>query len=211
MTYIITTPNQSASPGIFPGMNNTNFQRLRDIINSNHNFVDTDPGMNPNTQGYHNRVSFINIVGLPTLNSADSVLYSQLDGNGVSQLNFLNSAGNVVLTPPSLTTPQKLTGTISLNSGQGMTVFPYPGYNWAGTGWAIIVGTKTFCYTDLVVSGNANGQQYFNNIDGNSSGGLNRPSIVITNAGVPYGDLGIVNNDSSTRTITWSLIFNRLA
>jgi hypothetical protein len=118
MTFSIVVPNASQSPGLFPAQNNTNFQRLKDIINNEHNFTDSSSV----AQGIHKQCTMINRdtpVGLP---AGNGVLYSQADGSGASQLHWYNGASDVVLTPPISNAPLKVTGSVVLaNSGGGST------------------------------------------------------------------------------------------
>lgn len=96
MTFSIIVPNANQSPGIFPAQNNTNFSRLKAIINSDHNFLDTTAP----TQGSHKKVSMINLPTAPTgLDSNSAILYSIGDSLGQSQLHFYNGANDFKLTP----------------------------------------------------------------------------------------------------------------
>src|SRR6516225_3709628 len=110
MTFSIIVPNATQSPGLFPAQNNTNFQRLKDIINNDHNFTDsTSLG-----QGIHKQCTMINRdtpVGLP---AGNGILYSQADGVGASQLHWYNGASDVTLTPPIVNAPLKVTGSVVL-------------------------------------------------------------------------------------------------
>jgi hypothetical protein len=95
MTFSITVPNASQSPGLFPAQNNTNFQRLKDIINNDHNFTDTTAA----NQGVHRQVTLIDRsapVGLPS--GTNGILYSE-DVSGASQLRYYNGSQTYFLTP----------------------------------------------------------------------------------------------------------------
>ena len=112
MTFSIVVPNASQSPGLFPAQNNTNFLRLKDIINNDHNFTDSTSL----SQGIHKRVTLINQdtpVGLP---AGNGILYAKADSGGASQLNWYNGAANYVLTPVS-PAPTKITGSVVLVNG----------------------------------------------------------------------------------------------
>lgn len=94
MTFSIVVPNATQSPGLFPAQNNTNFQRLKDIINNDHNFTDSTSL----SQGIHKRVTLINQatpIGLP---AGNGILYSQADGTGASQLRWYNGASDTQIT-----------------------------------------------------------------------------------------------------------------
>jgi hypothetical protein len=87
-TYNIVVPNQGQSPGFFPQQNNDNFQRLRDIINNEHNFLNTaaSPG-EVAAQGIHKQVTLINKTStVSTLPAGNGILYSKADTAGASQL-----------------------------------------------------------------------------------------------------------------------------
>lgn len=94
MTFSIIVPNASQSPGLFPAQNNTNFQRIKDIVNNDHNWTDSSSA----SQGIHRQATFINRgtpVGLP---AGNGVLYSQADGTGASQLRWYNGATDTPVT-----------------------------------------------------------------------------------------------------------------
>lgn len=73
MTFSVTVPNASQSPGLFPAQANTNFTRLKTITDADHQFNDTAAA----TDGYHKRVSYINQPTLPAVPaSANAIGYS---------------------------------------------------------------------------------------------------------------------------------------
>ncbi len=81
MTFSITVPNAGQSPGFFPAQNNTNFSRLKDIINNEHNFLDTaSTAPEIAAQGIHKQVTLINksatVAALP---AGNGILYSMND------------------------------------------------------------------------------------------------------------------------------------
>lgn len=120
MTFNITVPNAAQSPGLFPSQNNNNFQRLKDIINNDHNFTDSASA----GQGIHKQCTFINRatpVGLP---AGNGVLYSQADGTGASQLRWYNGASDLPITPGV----QVYSGTSVVNSPGQAVIVPDPGY-----------------------------------------------------------------------------------
>jgi len=94
MTFSIIVPNANQSPGLFPTQNNTNFQRIKDIVNNDHNWTNSSSA----SQGIHKQCTFINRttpVGLP---AGNGVLYSQADTTGASQLRWYNGASDVQVT-----------------------------------------------------------------------------------------------------------------
>jgi hypothetical protein len=63
MTFSINYPNAAESPGLFPAQGNTNFSRLKTIIEADHQFNDTVAG----DDGFHNHVSYINRPIVPSI------------------------------------------------------------------------------------------------------------------------------------------------
>ncbi len=91
MTFDTTVPNASQSPGIFPAQNNTNFVRLKTLINSDHVFNDTAQA----TDGVHRQVTLIDRAIPTTLPlGTNSVLYSFLASDSSSDLWFFNGTLN---------------------------------------------------------------------------------------------------------------------
>lgn len=68
MTFSTNVPNASQSPGLFPAQMNTDLNRLKLIVRGNHQFNDT-VGV-PNSDGFHNRVDYINPAVTPTIPTA---------------------------------------------------------------------------------------------------------------------------------------------
>ena len=95
MTYDVNVPNAAASPGLFPLQNNTNYARLKTIINADHVFNDTGQS----TDGFHRQVTMISRatpVGLPT--GTNGILYAKVDGLGQNQLFFYNGNADFAIT-----------------------------------------------------------------------------------------------------------------
>lgn len=81
MTFSTNVPNANQSPGLFPTQMNTDLIRLKANIEGNHQFNDT-LGV-PNTDGFHNRVDYINPAIIPTIPAgADATGYSFLTALG---------------------------------------------------------------------------------------------------------------------------------
>lgn len=96
MTYNVTVPNASQSPALFPGQANTNFTRLKTIINADHVFNDTAQS----TDGVHRQCTLIDRadpVSLPS--GTDAILYSWEDSAGQSQLKLYNGTSIFQITP----------------------------------------------------------------------------------------------------------------
>jgi hypothetical protein len=201
MTYDPNVPNANQSPGLFPPQNNNNFTRLQQIISGDHVFNDTAQV----TDGKHLQVTLINrlaptIGDLPT--GTNAMLYSFLDTLGFTQLGFFNGNLNFPLTPPERLYPIKVFGSMSVNAGQTITVYPDPGFLWAGTGWAILQNTNTFNFYNIIRSGANDIHQQ----DSNPAGGGNRPDLLFSG-----NDLRLKNNAGTTQICVWSLIINRIS
>lgn len=81
MTFSTNVPNANQSPGLFPAQMNTDLIRLKAIVQGNHQFNDTI-GV-PNSDGFHNRVDYINPALAPTIPvGADATGYSFLTNLG---------------------------------------------------------------------------------------------------------------------------------
>lgn len=121
MTFDPNIPNASQSPGLFPPQNNTNFARLKTIVNTDHVFNDTTQ----TTDGYHRQATMIARAQpgvLPT--GSNAILYSWLDGAGQTQLRFYNGAIDFQITPIVNTGPVKVTGIVNL-TGNALSVAVY--------------------------------------------------------------------------------------
>lgn len=127
MTFSVTVPNSTQSPGLFPAQNNTNFQRIKDIVNNDHNWTDSFS----DSQGIHKQATFINRNAPGALPAGNGILYSTPDTSGASQLNWYNGASNVQITPGV----QVVTGTASLAHGASTTMLADPGYAYQSYYW----------------------------------------------------------------------------
>lgn len=124
MTFSIVVPNQGQSPGLFPAQNNTNFRRLKEIINQEHNFLDTEP-VPADSQGIHRRCTLINQATPSTTNGGSGVLYSKNDVNNEPQVNWFNNVSNYQITPGV----QLFYGTAAnVPPSTAVTIFADPGY-----------------------------------------------------------------------------------
>ncbi len=123
MTYSITVPNASQSPALFPAQNNTNSLRLKDIINADHNFLDTSAA----DQGAHKQVTYINRtapIGLPA--GTNSILYAA-SVSGTSQLFFYNDAAQTYQITPINPSPTKIADSVVVsNGGSSAVVYSVP-------------------------------------------------------------------------------------
>jgi hypothetical protein len=97
MTYNPNRPNAAESPGVFPAQANTNFTRLKTIINADHVFNDTTGA----DDGAHRQMTLVaraTPVGLPT--GTNAIAYTKIDGSGRAQLRFYNGVTDEAITPP---------------------------------------------------------------------------------------------------------------
>ncbi len=195
MTFDPSVPTASQSPGVFPAQNNTNFSRLKTIINADHTFNDSAQ----TTDGYHKQMTLLaraHPVG--PLTDANGMLY--VFAGTTAQLWFYDGTNDIQLTPKE-TYPIRVVGSQSVGAGVTVTAYADPGFRWAGTGWAMIENQAIFRFYNLLRAGGNDVHE----IDDNS-GGTSRPTFSFS------GDiLKITNNDASTRTLTWSLIINRIS
>lgn len=187
MTFNVGVPNGNQSPGVFPVQNNTNFQRLKEIINADHNFTDS-AAVN---QGAHKQVGLINRdtpVGLPGING---VLYSK-EVAGITQLFFFNGPNDYQITPTfSQNAPTKITGTVTLNAGQmSPNLYSIPP-NTQGTVFYNYIGTNLFKYYMFYRSANDLASANSILIQGSDS-----PTINTTSS-----ELKVINSSATTRTI----------
>lgn len=196
MTFDPAIPKAAQSPGLFPTQNNTNYTRLKTIINADHVFNDTAAS----TDGVHRQMTLVSRthpVSLPV--GTNSMLYS-FSGT-TQQLWFYDGSTNFQLTPPQQLYPIRVVGSASVASGATTTAYADPGFRWAGTGHGIIDNTESYGYYTLLRSGSSNNTNLIN--QNNTS---IRPTLLFAG-----NNLQIRNNDVATRTLVWSLIINRIS
>ncbi len=195
MTFSIVVPNANQSPGVFPAQNNTNFQRLKDIQNADHNFTNSVAL----EQGIHKQCTMINRatpVGLP--NGGNGVFYSK-DTAGVSQLYWWNNVEEVQITPSTLT----MKGSQNFGSGGGTAlIFADPGYNYQATGFLAKLDTVFYLYKLFSLNGTIRIQ-----------------SSIVSNNAIPPGlrleygagsSKDLIIGASSSGTYKWTLIISRI-
>jgi hypothetical protein len=197
MSYDPSVPNPNISPGLFPAQNNTNYTRIKQIINGDHLFNDSAQP----TDGVHRQTTYISRSQPNSLPSGtNSMTYSWVDGLGRSQLRFYNGSTDVQITPPQELYPIRIVVSQSLGNGATGTVYSDPGFRWAGTGWGVVDNTTTFTFQNILRSGGND----LHEID--DSGGSQRPSFLWSG-----NNLLVKNNFGSTQTIVASLIINRIS
>jgi hypothetical protein len=196
MTFDPNIPNAGQSPGLFPPQNNTNFARIKTIINSDHVFNDTAQS----TDGFHKQATMIaraSPVALPT--GSNAILYSWLDGSGQTQLRFYNGANDFQITPIVNTGPVKVTGIVNV-TGDGLS----------GAVYTIPTNTFLTIFVNYTTPNSGNKYRYYMIYN---SGGFNlgdllkespntkRPAVEISG-----GQIFIRNGESSARNIAYYII-----
>lgn len=199
MNYSVGVPNAAQSPGLFPAQSNTNFLRLKSIINAEHNFTDGSA----TAEGIHKQCTFVNRDTPGGLPAGNGVLYSKADSLGASQLNWYNGASNIQLTPYQTLLPIRVVGSASVANNAFQTIFTNPGYSYTGSAWVGVQGGTIFLNVTPVrwVGGS-------NSIEEINHGSAGDDRVPITFSG---NDLRVQNKVGSTQTLVWSLIINRLA
>ena len=200
MTYDPSVPNASISTGLFPTQNNQNFTRLKTIINADHVFNDTAQS----TDGFHKEVTMIVRTApgaLPT--GSNAILYVKVDASARSQLWYYNGFVDVQLTSevPQEIGPIRVVGTATVTSGNTAVAYANPGFTWAGTGYAMLTNQSISGFWNLLRVGTND----FHEID--DTGGGTRPLFEFDGS----NNLLIRNATGATRSLTWSLIINRIS
>ncbi len=96
MTFNPNVPNASESPGLFPVQCNTNFARLKTIINKDHVFNNSAQA----TDGVHRQATMVaraDPVALPA--GTNGILYTWLDSFAQAQLKYWNGTSYFQVTP----------------------------------------------------------------------------------------------------------------
>lgn len=199
MTFDANVPNAGQSPGLFPPQNNTNFARLKTIINADHVFNDTSQS----TDGVHRQVTMIARASPSSLPAGtNSILYSKVDGSGQTQLFFYNGTLDVQMTPPQELFPIRIVVTVNVPAASTMVAYANPGFRYSGTAYASISGSSSSSFYNVIRAGTNDSHQ----IDFNDST-VNHPSV-----GFQGDDLAVGNNDPIlARNIILSLIINRIS
>ncbi len=190
MTFDPNIPNAGQSPGLFPPQNNTNFARLKTIINADHVFNDTAQS----TDGFHRQCTLIARAqpgGLPA--GSNSILYTWLDGSGQSQLRFYNGAADFQLTPLVNTGVTKVAGSVAL-----------AGNATSGTVWTIPTNTFAWVFVNYIApAGNFFRLYYIYNSGGLVLGDVLRDSDNSSKPAINFSgaNMRVVNGNSSARTV----------
>lgn len=199
MTFDPGVPNAGQSPAFYPVQNQTNMNRLKAIINAEHQFNDTAQS----TDGVHKQVTYINRAAPGSLPvGTNSILYSAVDSNGASQLHFYNGATDIQLTPPSVG-PIRVQGTSVVNVAAGGT-FNVPGLptQFAGTGYVFMNGSVISAFHNLL---RVNGLVDEHQLDSNGAFPFSAPEFRFSGT-----TLQVRNNAAIPAILVWSLILNSI-
>ncbi len=202
MSYNPSVPLSTQSPGLFPAQGQANFGRLKTIISGDHVFNDSVAA----DDGVHNQCTFTATTDDPVSVPAGTIsrLYSKVyNGNG--ELFLFNGATATQLTPYSDLLPIRNYGSQSVANGASFTI-PNLTYDFSGSGTVFINsgGTIYLKYYSITRVGTTSSRIEI--VTSGSGGSVSRPSLSFTAGGV----LQVVNNDSATRTLQWSLVINRI-
>ncbi len=183
MTFSVIVPNATQSPSVFPAQNNTNFDRLKNIINADHNFVDTSDV----AEGSHNQVTFIDRavpVAVPV--GTNSMLYSTSAVASTPLPNFFDGSLNHQI-------PIAISGSIALANGASSIVYTNANTFFA-TGFVAVSPTVAIFEYRLLTT---------NTIISSGIAG-----VTIFNTG---GSISITNNTGALATLIYSIIINVIA
>lgn len=195
MTFNPTVPLNNDSPAIFPAQNQANMSRLQTLLGADHQFNLSAAA----DDGYHNLVHLTPQAPSGALPGIGRV-YVKSSG-GVIQLFYMDDAGvEQQITPFDLVLPVRVIGSQSITAGNSVIILNVS-YNFAGFGIALINGTNIQRTYNFSRSGAG---VDIHEIDSND-GGISRPTIQFSGT-----TLTVTNQDSSTRTVVWSLIYNRI-
>lgn len=122
MTFSTVVPNAGQSPGIFPAQNQTNFTRLKALINSEHVFNDTTQA----NDGCHRQMTLVNRadpVAVPA--GTNSMLYGKTASDAVNELWFYDAVN------PVQVNWRTIQGTIVMTAAfQSLTLVPANSYGY---------------------------------------------------------------------------------
>lgn len=198
MSFSTNVPNASQSPGLFPTQNQTNFTRLQTIISTDHVFNNTaDTG----TDGIHKKVSMQTRTSVPPSRpaGASAVLYTALDTDTNPQLYYWNGVVVTQLTPLAQTpnTPYRYVSQSSLSGGSSATLYPDPGFLYAGTIFLYYMTTNTYKFYNVIRSGS-------NDIHVLDSNGSSTPTIDATTF-ASTNNIVVTNEDSAPQIVVFAL------
>lgn len=113
MTFTITVPVTGQSPGAFPAQAHTNWQRIRENIQGDHEFNNTSAV----TEGKHKKVTFINQASAPAISGGNSIMWGKVSAfDGVNEVWFNNGTVTQQLNW------RERTGTVTFLSAATLTV-----------------------------------------------------------------------------------------
>ncbi len=195
MTFDPNIPNAGQSPGLFPAQSNTNYTRLKTIINADHVFNDTAQS----TDGFHRQCTMLVRAQPGSLPAgSNAILYSWLDAASQTQLRYYNGANDFQITP-QVAAPTKLTGSVALagNTPSG-TIYTVPPNSY-GTIFVNYISPAGNFFTLYLFFRSSNVFTGSSFLKQNPSSGA--PEISISGA-----NISVVNKDSSARTVAYYII-----
>ena len=198
MTFDASVPNPSQSPGLFPAQGNTNFTRLKTIINADHVFNDSAQV----TDGVHKQARLINhAIAVPGDLPAgtNGMVYSWLDANSQSQLRFYNGTNDYQLTPLGAA-PTKVTGTSALAAGASTVVYTIPN-NSQGTILVTDISPTAGNYEYYLFFKAGAAYVLLRQMEKGNSSAVNRPVVTVGGS-----DLSIFNVGSVARTLAYFIM-----
>ncbi len=198
MSYNQLIPLNTDSPGIFPSQARTNFSRLREIIEGDHQFNDS---LQEN-DGYHN---LIHLTQQDPSGSLAGIgrLYSKIV-DGVVQLFYMDDAGTPhQMTPEASVGPTKIVGSVPIAANDSFTIFSTPTYDYTGYGTVyvndLLATQKSYV---LVKTGSYATVSLFSD---NDTFFFNLPTLFYDGT-----NLKAKNNSGATVDVVWSLMINRV-
>lgn len=203
MTFNPDAPSNSQSPGVFPAQNRTNMGRIKDLFNNDHFFNDTKyAGPNlPGTDGAHRQMTMVDRATVTVLpNGTNAVLYTKVDSLSRSQLFFFNGLTTEQITPRDDFVPYYVAGIITVPANTAVTIYPDPGFFYAGTGYSIQNSTPVLFNYYNIIRKSTNQVVQIKNV------GSTIPPILRFSG----NDIEIKNNTGTPMSCDYSLILNRI-
>lgn len=194
MSFDNLIPLQANSPGIFPNQCQVNMTRLKTIVDADHQF-NNSPAAN---DGFHTLIRMIPQAPTGTL-AGIGRLYAQLVTAGTVELFYMNDTGLAEqITPPSILSPLRITGTGSVGGFSNILIFPTPAYDYTAIVTLYINNTNSFDSFSVMRSGANTGVSI-----------ITPPTSVFA---IPFfigTDLYAQNTNGAPEVLVWSLIINR--
>jgi hypothetical protein len=148
MTYNPNRPNAGESPGVFPAQANTNFTRLKTLINADHVFNDTAAA----TDGVHRQMTMVarsTPGSLPA--GTNAIAYTKLDSAGRAQLRYYNGATDVAISPPVIVAAVNFNGTGAIGNQTIRSQLNVTSVNKTATGTYTVTFTSALANNNYIV------------------------------------------------------------